>query len=809
MRLNAVAKIAIMAVLIAVATATTAYGQVGTGKLRNNYGSTLSKYAPVFVDSSANSSFTAVTTSRAGGFIGTVYDATIASGAYGNIIIAGNYSLVTITGTVTRGDYLVSSTTAGKAASGGTTNATGAFGVALETGTNTNIAAILIAPAVFSSSTSATLSTLTATGITVNAAASSVGETINTNATTPGDAFVIKDSSSNIFAAFSTGTNYGHMRLLGATGQSTGSGLDLTSDQGGTPKTGLIQLDSSGNLVFRNSTAGSLYFDYKTNAYWRSNAGAGGTTLTLDSSNNATFSGSVTAGQANVRSLYATSGSTLVINGNFSSALGSEWTPYGATLALASGAMRVTSHTGAAEYGCQTITGLTVGKRYKFSIDKVAGGTSVTAYTFVGSTGSASSDYYWNNTAAAGTVSGYFTATATSCTISLGSYNGGYWDFDNVSLIEMGDVSAAGTVFGTHVGAPYLAGAVTIPYGTMLTSGYGVSYLICSNATGVPIALYQDVDTWYLQKAGAAMITTNASGTTIAGSLVSSGVLQANSASGITTTQTGAFPLLNTGATTINFGGAATTMSIGAQTAASSYQIGAPGSAGAYSASMSLGGYGGPGTYTGGYWCSFQGITTAHAFLNQNATGVSGSPAVQYTHASVGSTAIELFSGSVNFTGLNGSVTAGSALATLASFSTTGGTLYGISAAYDANTSNSVTQPFKVQHVGDGNLNQGASIGFFVSSGAGAEMARIAAVNDIGAGASLRFYTRTSSTVTQSASLSSVGLFTANQFAIAALNSTPASAGATGTLGEIRWDANYMYVCTATNTWKRVAIATW
>jgi hypothetical protein len=38
---------------------------------------------------------------------------------------------------------------------------------------------------------------------------------------------------------------------------------------------------------------------------------------------------------------------------------------------------------------------------------------------------------------------------------------------------------------------------------------------------------------------------------------------------------------------------------------------------------------------------------------------------------------------------------------------------------------------------------------------------------------------------------------------------TPASAGATGAVGEICWDADYIYVCTATNTWKRVAIATW
>ena len=38
---------------------------------------------------------------------------------------------------------------------------------------------------------------------------------------------------------------------------------------------------------------------------------------------------------------------------------------------------------------------------------------------------------------------------------------------------------------------------------------------------------------------------------------------------------------------------------------------------------------------------------------------------------------------------------------------------------------------------------------------------------------------------------------------------TPASASATGTTGEICWDASYIYVCTATNTWKRTAIATW
>ena len=38
---------------------------------------------------------------------------------------------------------------------------------------------------------------------------------------------------------------------------------------------------------------------------------------------------------------------------------------------------------------------------------------------------------------------------------------------------------------------------------------------------------------------------------------------------------------------------------------------------------------------------------------------------------------------------------------------------------------------------------------------------------------------------------------------------TPASASAIGTTGTIAWDGSYIYVCTATNTWKRAAIATW
>ena len=38
---------------------------------------------------------------------------------------------------------------------------------------------------------------------------------------------------------------------------------------------------------------------------------------------------------------------------------------------------------------------------------------------------------------------------------------------------------------------------------------------------------------------------------------------------------------------------------------------------------------------------------------------------------------------------------------------------------------------------------------------------------------------------------------------------TPASAAAAGNAGDICWDASYLYICTATNTWRRIAHDTW
>ena len=40
-------------------------------------------------------------------------------------------------------------------------------------------------------------------------------------------------------------------------------------------------------------------------------------------------------------------------------------------------------------------------------------------------------------------------------------------------------------------------------------------------------------------------------------------------------------------------------------------------------------------------------------------------------------------------------------------------------------------------------------------------------------------------------------------------NNIPASASAPGVAGQMRYASGYLYVCVASNTWQRVAIATW
>tara|TARA_Y100000401_G_scaffold110565_1_gene107889 strand:- start:118 stop:1128 length:1011 start_codon:yes stop_codon:yes gene_type:complete len=56
--------------------------------------------------------------------------------------------------------------------------------------------------------------------------------------------------------------------------------------------------------------------------------------------------------------------------------------------------------------------------------------------------------------------------------------------------------------------------------------------------------------------------------------------------------------------------------------------------------------------------------------------------------------------------------------------------------------------------------------------------------------------------------LDTAGAVNAKELNLNALNSAPASASATGTPGQIRIDANHIYVCVANNTWKRAALST-
>jgi hypothetical protein len=65
-------------------------------------------------------------------------------------------------------------------------------------------------------------------------------------------------------------------------------------------------------------------------------------------------------------------------------------------------------------------------------------------------------------------------------------------------------------------------------------------------------------------------------------------------------------------------------------------------------------------------------------------------------------------------------------------------------------------------------------------------------------------------TTTESTFLLDVnGTARATQYNVSALNTAPATATSTGTLGEIRVTAGFIYVCTATNTWVRTALTTW
>ena len=146
--------------------------------------------------------------------------------------------------------------------------------------------------------------------------------------------------------------------------------------------------------------------------------------------------------------LNVSSGAEKVTNGDFTIDT-TVWTAFpGATLSVDSGHLRVTSN-GGTDYGYQQITGLIVGKRYKFSYDYIGdGGGAGARVVYVGTAlvaGAGYQAYVDDVNPSVNTHTYYFTATSTTIYIHFGN-NGGYCDWDNVILVEAGDILVTGNV---------------------------------------------------------------------------------------------------------------------------------------------------------------------------------------------------------------------------------------------------------------------------------------------------------------------------------------------------------------------------
>jgi len=104
--------------------------QVGHEMLTNKSGGALALGDVVIVDTGNATAFTTTTTASNQRVVGVVFDTTIADDAAGLIMSVGSYvTTIKVTGTVAVGDFLITSTTAGRAASNGSSSVS-AFAIA-------------------------------------------------------------------------------------------------------------------------------------------------------------------------------------------------------------------------------------------------------------------------------------------------------------------------------------------------------------------------------------------------------------------------------------------------------------------------------------------------------------------------------------------------------------------------------------------------------------------------------------------------------------------------------------------------------